>query len=168
MGIFNFLSKKKTPRNTPKKISKLNNNPTTWIDAQYEDNPRKKENILLIAESDNQNDFIELHFIYNHLIDLYYKQRNDWDDALPKCIECCWKDIEIFPLFKDSYLKSELHNQDGTIPRIPSFQRLAIIYEKKGDTKKAISICEKAIDYGLTEKTKGGFNGRLDRLKKKL
>ena len=54
------------------------------------------------------------------------------------------------------------------IPRITTFQRLAILYEKAGQYKEAIEICNLAIKYGLTESTKGGYTARLQKLEKKL
>jgi len=104
-----------------------------------------------------------LHFIYNSLIKLYYKQRDD-EKFLNKCIEICKKDIE---LYEDKLIKmdTDVINEDT---KIPSFQRLAIIYEKKGEYKKAIDICKKAIKYNLRDTSKAGFEGRLERLEKKL
>lgn len=46
---------------------------------------------------------------------------------------------------------------------IPSFSRLAIIYEKQNRIGEAIRICELAISYNL----EGGFEGRLERLRRK-
>ncbi len=54
------------------------------------------------------------------------------------------------------------------LPRYPAFQKLALYYERAGDYKAAIAICEKAIALGFTiDGTKGGMKGRLDRLKRK-
>jgi len=64
------------------------------------------------------------------------------------------------------------HNENGdlvfTPPRFPSFQRLAIIYERLGKYDEAIKICEKALKYGLVDGTKSGFEGRIERLKKRI
>ena len=62
-------------------------------------------------------------------------------------------------------MDTDVINEDT---KIPSFQRLAIIYEKKGEYKKAIDICKKAIKYNLRDTSKAGFEGRLERLEKKL
>lgn len=35
------------------------------------------------------------------------------------------------------------------------------------EAEEAIKICQLAINYGLKDDTKGGFEGRIDRLKKK-
>lgn len=52
----------------------------------------------------------------------------------------------------------------GCIPRITTFQRLAILYEKAGQYKEAIEICYLAIKYGLTDSTRFLFYNRCFRL----
>lgn len=118
-------------------------------------------------------EIIDKHFTYNHYIELYYKQRDKGPEYLEKCIEYCKKDIELFPKFKDAWIKCEVTKEEKAAGytfnlRIPSFERLAIIYEKQGKIDEAIEICKKAIEYGLHDGTKGGFQGRLNRLYKKL
>lgn len=59
----------------------------------------------------------------------------------------------------------EAHN----LPRYSSFLTLAKYYEKRGDYRAAIDICERALALGLTiENTKMGTAGRIERLRKKL
>ena len=160
--------------------------------SMYEKNLKKKEEILLKCLKLSQNNPIDLHYTYNHLIDLYYKQRETRSDALKLCIYYCLKDIELFPKFKKASIeqdfvikrklqrlfahdKSEFKRYEKEIkeykwnpPQIPSFKRLAIIYEKMGKYEEAISVCEKAIRYGLTDGTKIGFEGRIEKIKKKM
>ena len=50
---------------------------------------------------------IDLHFTYNHLIDLCYKRRNESPEWIERCIKYCLEDIKIFPEFKKEYLKKE-------------------------------------------------------------
>lgn len=59
-------------------------------------------------------------------------------------------------------------DEEITLPRIPAFDRLAIIYEKQGNHQAAIQVCQRAIELGLPSSTKGGFPGRLAKLEKKL
>ena len=48
-------------------------------------------------------------------------------------------------------------------------KRLAIIYEREGALKEAFDATQAAICKGIfSDGTKGGFSGRLERLKKKL
>lgn len=99
------------------------------------------------------------HFTYNELIDVYYKQRDERDDAIEKCIEYCKKDIEIADEFVAEF---------GEVPRIPSFKRLAIIYEKQDRYEEALDVCDRALEIGTTDGTKGGFEGRKERIQKKI
>jgi tetratricopeptide (TPR) repeat protein len=96
----------------------------------------------------------KLHVLYEEMLELYYKQREEDEIAITKCIEMCKKDIALFKA--DSFDSNE------------SFKRLAIIYENQGKITDAIEIATLAMAYGLSDGTKGGFEGRLEKLKKKL
>ncbi|WHY63234.1 hypothetical protein [Cytobacillus firmus] len=127
------------------------------------------ELILLNCERHYKDNPIDLHFIYNSLIKLYYKERDQKVDALDKCINYCLKDIALFPKFEKAYIAEHTHRGVAPkIPRIPSFQQLAIIYEKQGKYKQALQICKRASEFGLHDNTKGGFEGRINKLEKKI
>lgn len=148
-------------------------------------------NKLLNEAIKRKTNYIDLHYTYNYLIDLCYKHRNEGQECIEQCINYCLADIEIFPWFKEEYLQEErerlieaadnpLYTKKERLSilkkaksvefnlSVPSFQRIAIIYEKQGKYKEAIDICKLALNYGLTEDTKGGFEGRIERLEKKL
>lgn len=93
---------------------------------------------------------------------MYNRYKDVKPAALEKLIEVCNKDIILFPDFKKSWL-----NIDKTLPNIPSFKRLSILYEKQEKYKEAIDICNKAIELGLKDNTKTGYEGRIKRLEKK-
>lgn len=165
-----------------------------WIKSQYEKDPIKKEEMLLLAEekSLSSQNYVDLHFVFINLIEHYYRQRHTDASALDKCIEYCEKDIDLFPKFKEAYINEYLcqirhvqsfYEKDSEeyrnyeikaincrpiIPNIPSFKRLAIIYEKQEKYEEAIKICDLAISFKLSDDTKGGFEGRRDRLLKKI
>ena len=52
------------------------------------------EKLLLKALEAEDDNPIDRHFVYNDLIELYYKLRNEREDALEKCINFCKEDIE--------------------------------------------------------------------------
>ncbi|MED4866150.1 hypothetical protein ABET15_04415 [Heyndrickxia faecalis] len=145
-------------------------------------------------EKKHQTDIVALHFDYLRIIELLYKKRKEDQEALKECIEYCKKDIELYPKFKKAYdeadkqqikdriasykelgygkemygqLEKELKNFKPLNLRIPAFQQLAIIYEQNKEYKKAIEICELALKYDLEDGTQGGFEGRIERIKKK-
>jgi len=117
------------------------------------------EKLLTHAAMLSKNPTIK-HQILNELIDLYYKQREDRLDAIEKCKIYCQQDIELYPSLKE---KSEI-----TYDSVESFKRLAIIFEREEKYKEAIKVSELAILYGLKDGTKGGYEGRIDKLMKKL
>jgi len=117
------------------------------------------EIVLLEALDREDGSATSTHFTYNELIDVYYKQREDREDAIENCVQYCKKDIEIADEFVAEF---------GEVPRIPSFKRLAIIYERQERYADAIAVCDQALEIGTTDGTKGGFEGRKDRLRKKL
>jgi tetratricopeptide (TPR) repeat protein len=146
---------------------------------------------LLDEAIKREENAIDLHYTYNELIDLCYKRREEGPEWLDLCMKQCLEDIELFPKFKEEYLQEEraryieLANSPITTKterkkylkeagnvtfnlRVPSFQRLAIIYEKQGKYKEAIDICKLALSYGLEENTKSGFAGRIEKLEQKL
>lgn len=130
------------------------------------------EIVLLKALESVDGNPIDLHFVYDSLINLYYKQREDRPDALSRCVDFCLRDINSIEQFIDLWNQESksLGNPDDKIetPRIPSFERLAIIYDKQGGFSEAIKICKKAIELNLHDSTKGGFPARIALLEKKM
>lgn len=102
-------------------------------------------------------------FLYSPLIKELYKKRNEDDKYIDLCIKYCKKDIE---LYIDKLRHMYPYKDKNT--RIPAFQRLAIIYEKRKEYEKAIRVCKKAIKYNMREKNKDNFEDRLERLQSKL
>jgi tetratricopeptide (TPR) repeat protein len=126
---------------------------------------KEAEKMLLSALQEKDSHPIHRHFIYNALIDLYYRLRNERKDALDKCIYYCKEDIQTLPEFL-RYWREEYPN-DINLPLCPSLVRLSIIYENKGELIEAIDVCKNAIALGLQDGTKNGFEGRLIKLQKK-
>ena len=94
------------------------------------------------------------------LIDLYYKQREVRDNAIPQCIEMCKAQIEDTPA-----IIADFERTWGDAPPAVSgvFERLAIIYEKRGEFGKAIAVCEHGIRLGFD-----GLAVRRARLAKRI
>lgn len=55
----------------------------------------------------------------------------------------------------------------GVLPRVSTFQHLATVLTETGEFAGAIRVRELAIEYGLQDNTKSGFEGRIERIKKK-
>lgn len=121
---------------------------------------------LLDKTQKNEGDPYQLHFSYNGFIKLFYKHRETDPKNEERLIEICKLDIELFPKFRDAWFAQNPNY--NFLPRIPSFQRLVQVYERRHQLQDAIDICLLAIKYGLDDGTKGGFEGRLIKLQKKL
>lgn len=144
-------------------------------------NSLSEELMLVKSLSSCGDNPIERHFIYNQLIDILYKQRNSRADALDLCIKYCIEDIDRIEAFKVAYIKEYEGIQDNLIasgyksqkdryevklPRIPSFSRLRIIYEKQGKYREAIQVCSKAIEVEAWDIEAG--NEQISKLIKKM
>lgn len=122
---------------------------------------------LLLKALEVSNNYTEKHAAHNSLIDMYYKQRDENPSALDSCIYYCIKDIEIVDGIEQEWFQ-HYSMREEVKPPIPSFKRLAIIFEKQGKLDEAIEVCERAVKYKLDDGTKGGFEGRIRKLKKNL
>jgi len=110
----------------------------------------------------NSSNCIDTHVFFQEAAECYYKQRETRPDAISLTTDFCEKDIALLPLYS-----TQMKVQFGTIPRIQTVQRLAIIYEKLNRIQDAIELCNMAIRCGLSDGTKGGYLARLNRLEKK-
>lgn len=129
-------------------------------------NESKEEDIKDIEKSiEKYNDekLIDLHFKLNSKIKDSYEKRNKDEKYIEECIDYCKKDIK---LYEEKLRHLSFFKNKNT--KMPSFQRLSIIYEKQKKYKKALGITKKAIKYNLREKNKNNFKDRLKRLENKL
>ncbi len=116
---------------------------------------------------------MQRHFELNELIELHYKNRDTSPDALDKCIKYCLEDISNIHAFTKAWADEEqkIGRVPIKLPRIPAFERLAIIYEKLGNFEAAIDICHQAIKLGLNNSDKcyspSDFSKRISKLEKK-
>ncbi len=70
--------------------------------------------------------------------------------------------VQEFPRLAESLRR----DMGGFLPRVPTFQNLATLLAEEGDFNGAIRVCEAALRSGLSDGTKGGFVGRIERLRK--
>ena len=120
----------------------------------------------LLNQLKNHKRILDKHFDLIEIQDFYYKYRKLDQKYLEKCIEYCKRDIEMLDKIQESYLqetkkeilalsgvynKAEINQQISEIQpfegRIPTFTRLAIIYEKEKSYEKALDIYDIALEY---------------------
>jgi len=117
---------------------------------------------LMLKAVSTKTNLIDRHFLLQSIVNATYKLRQE-DKYRKLCVEYAQKHLGEFPDIAPA-LKEDM---DGTLPRITTFQHYSTILTEDGEYDRAISICEKAIEYGLHDKTQSGFEGRISRIKKK-
>ena len=106
---------------------------------------------------------VDRHFLLMSIVEQTYKNRSDDDNAelLQKVAEM---HLAEFPKIKPALEKQ----MDGILPSVTTFQKYATFLTDKGEYENAIEVCEQAIAHGLHDGTKSGFQGRIERIKKKM
>ena len=137
----------------------------SWM-ARNHSNHMLTEKLLVLLEAQEEITAIKLHYIYLSQIESFYRLRDKQSDAIDKTIEYCIKDIELFPEFIEAYSEDIINSKDDEDVdedeyaehlmrekrlslRVPSFERLAIIYENQRRYADAIQVCDLAINYGF-------------------
>lgn len=110
-----------------------------------------------------KTNLIDRHFLLLSIVEETYKNRTDAEMR-----ELCKKISELhiveFPRIAPA-LKKEM---DGELPFVPTFQKFSTLLTEDGEFEKAIEVCEAAISFGLRDGTKGGFEARIEKIKKKI
>jgi len=116
----------------------------------------------MINALDSKAKLVDRHFLLMSVVKETYRLRADPGMA-QKCLEVAQMHVDEFPRIKTA-LKREF---DGDLPRVPTFQQYATLLMERGQFDRAIEVCESAIAFGLDDGTKSGYEGRIERIKKK-
>lgn len=119
----------------------------------------------------DEPDYIAQHFAYSERIGQMYSvakaKGNPHSKQMSSVIEACKKDIALAEQCRDYWRRTDKSMR--SLPRYPSFARLAIIYEQRKEYEEAIRVCRLALRMGYGDDgTEGGFPGRIARLTKKI
>lgn len=116
----------------------------------------------ILSELDTKNHALERHDYLSKVVDQAYKERANKGTA--KILEYMAElHIKEFPKISPALKKAN----NGTLPRVPTFQKYAIYLSETGAYQRAIDVCKKAIEQGLSDGTKGDFPERIKRILKK-
>ena len=119
----------------------------------------------MLVQVYKEGDPVDTHFLYLSIVQITYKQRKD------KKMREIFKKIASEHVSKFDTLVTPLRNSDvtmkGKLPGVPTFQYIATVYTEDEEYEKAIKVCEKAIKFGIEDGTKTGFQGRIERIRKK-
>lgn len=110
---------------------------------------------------------VDRHFLLQNIVKETYKRRKNDARMRDLCEQMAFKHLEEFPGLVDPLVQN-IGGRDRRLPRVTTFQHLATVLMEKGEYRRAIEVCEMALSYGLDDGTKGGFTGRIERLKKKM
>ena len=118
---------------------------------------------IMLEYLDQKGDPIDTHFLYSSIVKQAYKNRQN------KKMRMLFKKIasEHVKNF-DTLLNPLLVEFENKLPQVPTFQYLATVYTEDKEYNNAIEVCENAINFGLDDGTKSGFEGRIERIKKKI
>ena len=152
--------------------TKCGNQNPNYSSKYIEEHPRSQYEQQW-ANDAKYSSIIRAHFNYIEKINMLYSVISNLESCfspkMQKVIDLCIEDIKLAPLYKEYWLENaKICNFSETLPSYPSFQRLAIIYEKQKEYQKAIDVCNYAIQLGFyRDGTLGQMPGRLARLIKK-
>ncbi len=105
---------------------------------------------------------VDRHFLLLGIVEATYRERKD-----PKkralFLEIAQQHVDEFPSLAGPLRK----DFDGELPHVPTFQKLATVLADDGRFDDAVTVCEQAIALDLHDGTKSGFEGRIERIRKK-
>ncbi|WP_113906727.1 hypothetical protein [Aliidiomarina celeris] len=109
-----------------------------------------------------EQDALTRHRIFTQLTELTYKNRKQplMRDA---CKTLSAQHIEAFADIVEPLKDSN----GGKLPQVMTFQNYANLLLEDQQFDEAVSVCEKALEFGLDDKTQTGFNGRIERIRAK-
>jgi hypothetical protein len=138
-----------------------NDRHTAWINSLYTDNLDEMLNQLYKPGRP-----LDTHFLYLNITRISYKRRNNPQmRALFK--KTATEHISQFGSFVSPLRKLCKTSEGSVLPSVKTFQLLATVYTEDGEYEKAIEVCDKAIRLGLHDGTKGDYQARIERIKKK-
>lgn len=104
---------------------------------------------------------IDRHHLLNCIVEAAYRRRED-----SAMLDLCVSTSETYLSEAPKLMRALLSDMPGQLPRIPVYQLYATILTQKGQFDRAIQVCELAIQSELQDGTKGGFYGRIERIKR--
>jgi len=124
--------------------------------------------ILNKAEEIGPSDILDMHFLYQAEIQIFYRQRDRDPEAFNEAVEACQKQIGLAPksarAFKEAVIGEEHGKGESALPGHVGYRQLAIIREKQKDYIEAIRLSKQAKKQGWN----GDWDKRIARCEKKM
>ena len=176
MKLFNLFFKKNKYKEPVLNQSERNSNNS--IENLYDELAElrrndKKDEVFEAWMTDNLERMLEVtslktnlvnrHFLLQSIVEKSYKLRDE-ETYKDLCLEHAKIHISEFDYIAPALKK----DMNGDLPRVITFQHYATLLTEIGEYEKAISVCKKAIEYGLNDGTKSNYEGRIERIMKKM
>lgn len=115
---------------------------------------------MLLARSLQTNP-IDRHFFLLGIVQATYGRRRE-GEMRRRCRETAARHIAEFP----SILRP-LVEDVGLLPHVPTFEQFATVLTEDGEFDATVAVCEQVLAFGLHDGTKGDYQGRIERIRKK-
>lgn len=109
-----------------------------------------------------EKDALLRHRLFSQLTEATYKKRKEPTFRMA-CKQLSQQHIEAFSDIAKPLKKSN----GGKLPQVMTFQNFANLLLEDEQFEEAIAVCEKALAFGLDDKTQTGFQGRIERIRAK-
>jgi hypothetical protein len=122
----------------------------------------------MVRELETDTNPIERHFLLLNIEELAYKERKTDPEKRELFRHVAETHIAEFPVLARALRKDMKSSGGEGLPSVPTFKKYATVLTEDGEYEKAISVCKKAISHGLRDGTKAGWEGRMERIRKKM
>jgi len=119
-------------------------------------------------------EILDRHFTLLLQVQETYKLRKTSSEKRTLCEKLAWQHLDEFPQIRPILIEwgkdysSVKHEKESFyLPHVPTFEYLATILIEKGEYDKAIGVCKQALAFGLQDRTKTGYEGRMRRIMRK-
>jgi hypothetical protein len=109
----------------------------------------------------NEIPIFDIHFFYQHVIQIHYRNRLEDPKSYDKAIWGCKQQIEIGQQVSEAF---KINYHDGFFPRHIGYEQLAIIREKEMNYQEVIDLCNKAKSEGW----RGDWDRRIEKCEGKM
>lgn len=139
------------------RIRSENNVPSEEVRNARESGNLKRMLLALPLDSN----LVDRHYLLLGIAEITYYQRKN-----PKMADICIQ-ISKLHLKEFSEISHALKRDFNYLPHVPTFEYYATILTERCQFNDAVSVCEAAIKYGLSDCTKSDYVGRIARIRKK-
>jgi hypothetical protein len=130
---------------------------------EKETKPNTGDLVIKLKAIEIEKNVIDRHFLMQEIVSQTYTLRKE-ESYKNLFLTFSEKHLAEF----DEIYKSLKKEFEGFTPKVTTFQYYSTLLTELEEYEKAIKVCEMAISYKLDDGTKGGYNGRIERIKKKM